>query len=71
MKPGPRDEGDHIGPDLTEASSTVWSESNGVDSFSIDSAWISTSSLLAIDGDADFAWAGMIPYSSNYLSNKS
>ncbi len=55
IKPWPRDDADHIGPDLTDASSTDRSESNELVSSSAESAWISTSPLLAIDDDTDFA----------------
>jgi hypothetical protein len=61
MNPDPRDEGVHDGPDLTEASSTAGPESKRADSSSVKHAWSSTSSSLAIDGDADFAWEDMIP----------
>jgi hypothetical protein len=55
MKPGPRDEVDHTGPDLIGASSTDDLERSGEDSLPAESAWISTSTLLAIAGDADLA----------------
>ncbi len=55
MKPGPRDEADHTGPDLIGASWKDDLERNGKDSSSAESAWISTSTLLAVAGDADVA----------------
>lgn len=55
MKPGPRDEADHTGPDLVGTSSTDDSERRGKDSLSAESAWISTSTLLDVAGDADVA----------------
>jgi hypothetical protein len=61
MNPDPRDEGVHDGPDLTEASSTAGSESKRADSSSVENVWSSTSSSLATDGDADFAWEDIIP----------
>ncbi len=60
MKPGPRCEADHTGPDLIGASSTDYSERNGKDSLSAESAWSSTSILLAIASDADLAGRDMI-----------
>ena len=55
MKPGPRDEADHTGPNLIGASSTDDLKRNGKVSSSTESAWISTSTLLAVAGDADVA----------------